>query len=67
MKINSLKNQKYGPLIYTCPDKASKDTGMNRALPSLPGGSFEIRGARATFVYGSNKNVYNPCYSFCGF
>ena len=39
MKINSLKKQKHGYLIHTWSDKAFKGIVVNRALPSLLGGS----------------------------
>ena len=42
MKINSLKKQKHGYLFNTRSDKAFKGTVVNKALPSLHGGSLEI-------------------------
>ena len=41
MKRNSLKKQKHGYLIHTLSDKVFKGNLVNRALPSLLGGSLE--------------------------
>ena len=37
-----LSNYKHGYIIHTLTDKASKDTVVNRALSSLPGGPLEM-------------------------
>ena len=42
MKINSLKKQKHSYLIQTGSDKAFKGRVVNRALPSLHGGSVKV-------------------------
>ena len=42
MKINSLKKLKHWYLIHTWSDKAFKGTVVNRTIPSLHKGSFEI-------------------------
>ena len=42
LKKKSLMKQKHGYLIHTSSFTASKGTVVNRALPSLHGGSLEI-------------------------
>ena len=42
LKMDGLKKQKHGYIIYTWSDKAVKCTFVNLAVPSLPFGSLEI-------------------------
>ena len=42
MKMNSFKKQKHGYIIHTSSDKDFMGSFVNRALPSLHGGSLEI-------------------------